>query len=223
MRRMQLQNQRSAWHRKLYTGSDINSIARLRRDRISENSCTDVVGRAPFKENRLGHGIYSPGTITLSEAQFPVITLLGTLQFKTRDGETFLLQTGECNFIARGVSCREAGHEWWKRMMRRWSPWKRCLRRTEAGAKGTLFIRDPCTAGGLISMRVDGARGTKQPGQRKQSDDRGACRFSGGRSKCFCWNSGGWYAARPYRKEVSDNEDAESGRGPRAQTPALPT
>ncbi|CAE6827317.1 MULTISPECIES: cupin domain-containing protein [Paraburkholderia] len=128
-------NQRSAIRAyKLYTGRD--NASHVLKGTVSENSRTDVVA-VHFKETS-AHGSFA--WHNAPEAQF-VITLSGTLQFKTRDGETFLLQTGDV-LIAEDTA--GSGHEW---SMIGDQPWKRAYVVLKPGAKD-LFIPDPCTAGG---------------------------------------------------------------------------
>src|SRR2546428_140020 len=73
---------------KLYTGPD--NASHVLEGTIKESERTDVVA-IHFKESR-PHASFD--WHTAPEAQY-VLTLSGTLEFTTRDGETFVLRSGD--------------------------------------------------------------------------------------------------------------------------------
>jgi quercetin dioxygenase-like cupin family protein len=87
---------------KLYTGPD--NASHVIEGTLAQNDRTDVVA-IYFKE--------SPSHASLDwhdapEAQY-VITLSGTLEFTTRDGETFILKPGDVLVATDNIG---TGHKW---------------------------------------------------------------------------------------------------------------
>lgn len=111
---------------KLYTGKD--TASRVSEGTVMLDRRADVVS-IHFQE--------SPPHSTFDwhdapEAQY-VITLTGTLEFTTRDGQTFIIRPGDVLVATDTVG---SGHEW--RLIDD-SPWRRCYVVLKAGA-ADLFV-----------------------------------------------------------------------------------
>jgi len=87
---------------KLYTGPD--NASHVLEGTIKESERTDVVA-IHFKESR-PHASFD--WHTAPEAQY-VLTLSGTLEFTTRDGETFVLRSGDVLVATDDIG---SGHKW---------------------------------------------------------------------------------------------------------------
>jgi len=87
---------------KLYTGED--NASHLREGTVMLDRRTDVVA-VHFKES-LPHSAFD--WHDAPEAQY-VITLAGTLEFTTRDGETFVIRPGD---VLIATDTAGTGHEW---------------------------------------------------------------------------------------------------------------
>ena len=111
---------------KLYTGED--NASHLREGTVMLDRRTDVVA-VHFKES-LPHSAFD--WHDAPEAQY-VITLAGTLEFTTRDGETFIIHPGDVLVAADTVG---AGHKW--RLIDN-EPWRRCYVVLKPGA-ADLFV-----------------------------------------------------------------------------------
>jgi quercetin dioxygenase-like cupin family protein len=114
---------------KLYTGSD--NASHVLEGTINEQDRTDVIA-IHFKETP-AHSSYDwhPDP----EPQF-VITLSGTLEFATPDGETFVLQPGD---VLLAVDHVGKGHKW--RLIDD-QPWRRAYVVLKPGAKDS-FVPKP--------------------------------------------------------------------------------
>ena len=114
---------------KLYTGPD--NASHVLKGTINQQDRTDVVA-VHFKE--------TPAHSSLDwhndpEPQF-VITLSGTLEFTTRDGETFVLRPGDVLLAEDNVG---SGHKW--RLIDD-QPWRRAYVVLKPGAKDS-FVPNP--------------------------------------------------------------------------------
>lgn len=107
---------------KLYTGPD--KASHVIEGAIDESSRSDVVA-IHFKESP-AHASFD--WHTAPEAQY-VITLSGTLEFTTRDGETFVLRPGDVLVATDDIG---SGHEW--RMVDD-QPWRRAYVVLKPGAR----------------------------------------------------------------------------------------
>ena len=107
---------------KLYTGPD--KASHVIEGAIDESSRSDVVA-IHFKESP-PHASFD--WHTAPEAQY-VITLSGTLEFTTRDGETFVLRPGDVLVATDDIG---SGHEW--RMVDD-QPWRRAYVVLKPGAR----------------------------------------------------------------------------------------
>jgi len=87
---------------KLYTGPD--NASHVLEGTIKESERTDAVA-IHFKESR-PHASFD--WHTAPEAQY-VLTLSGTLEFTTRDGETFVLRSGDVLVATDDIG---SGHTW---------------------------------------------------------------------------------------------------------------
>jgi quercetin dioxygenase-like cupin family protein len=113
---------------KLYTGSD--NASHVAEGTVAENDRTDVVA-LHFKE--------SPPHSSLDwhdapEAQY-VITLAGTLEFTTRDGERFVLHSGDVLVAEDNVG---SGHKW--RLIDD-QPWRRAYVVLKPGARDSFVAK----------------------------------------------------------------------------------
>ena len=114
---------------KLYTGSD--NASHVAEGSVAENDRTDVVA-IHFKE--------SPPRSSLDwhdapEGQY-VITLSGTLEFTTRDGEQFIVCPGDVLVAEDNVG---SGHKW--RLIDD-QPWRRAYVVLKPGARDS-FVPKP--------------------------------------------------------------------------------
>jgi len=111
---------------KLYTGAD--NASHLVEGELTLDRRTDVL--AVHFEESPPHSAFD-----WHEAPEPqyVITLAGTLEFTTRDGETFILRPGDVLVATDTVG---TGHKW--RLLDE-EPWRRCYVVLKAGAPD-LFV-----------------------------------------------------------------------------------
>ena len=112
---------------KLYTGKDNASHERLGSLRLDRR--TDVVA-VHFKESP-PHSAFD--WHDAPEAQH-VITLAGTLEFTTRDGETFTIRPGD---VLVATDTAGTGHKW--RLIDD-APWRRCYVVLKPGA--AVFVAE---------------------------------------------------------------------------------
>ena len=114
---------------KLYTGPD--NASHVAEGTVAENDATDVVG-IHFKE--------SPPHSVLDWHDAPekqyVITLAGTLEFTTRDGEHFIVRPGDVLVAEDKVG---SGHKW---QLVDDQPWRRAYVVLKAGARDS-FVPKP--------------------------------------------------------------------------------
>jgi quercetin dioxygenase-like cupin family protein len=113
---------------RLFTGPDGGT--HIQKGQVSLHSRTDVLS-AHFEETA-AHGTLA--WHTAPEVQF-VITLSGTLEFKTRDGETFVLRPGDV-LVAEDTT--GTGHTW---KLIDGHPWRRMYVVLQPGAQN-LFLPD---------------------------------------------------------------------------------
>jgi len=113
---------------KLYTGTD--NASHVEEGTVAENDCTDVVA-IHFKEAP-AHSAFD-----WHEAPEPqyVITLSGTLEFTTRDGEKFVLRPGDVLVATDSVG---SGHEW--RLIDD-QPWRRAYVVLKPGARDSFVAK----------------------------------------------------------------------------------
>ena len=111
---------------KLFTGPD--NASHVAEGTVAENDRTDVVA-IHFKETP------AHSSFDWHEAPEPqyVITLSGTLEFTTRDGETFVLRPGDVLVAMDDVG---SGHKW--RLIDD-QPWRRAYVVLKPGARD-LFV-----------------------------------------------------------------------------------
>ena len=114
---------------KLYTGPD--NASHVKEGTVAENDRTDVVA-IHFKETP-AHSSFDWHNDP--EPQY-VITLSGTLEFTTRDGETFVLRPGD---VLVAEDTMGGGHRW--RLIDD-QPWRRAYVVLRPGAKDS-FIPNP--------------------------------------------------------------------------------
>jgi quercetin dioxygenase-like cupin family protein len=113
---------------KLYTGPDHSS--HVLEGTVDEKDRTDVIA-IHFKETP-AHS--SEGWHHSPEMQF-VITLSGTLEFTTRDGETFVIRPGDVLLSEDSVG---TGHRW--RLIDD-QPWRRAYVVLKPGAKDSFVAK----------------------------------------------------------------------------------
>jgi quercetin dioxygenase-like cupin family protein len=113
---------------KLYTGPDHASHAL--EGTIDEKDRTDVIAMH-FKETRA----HSSGDWHASPERQYVITLSGTLEFTTRDGETFVVRPGDVLLSEDDVG---TGHKW--RLIDD-QPWRRAYVVLKPGAKDSFVAK----------------------------------------------------------------------------------
>jgi hypothetical protein len=113
---------------KLYTGED--SASHVLEGTLTLDQRTDVIA-AHFKE--------SPPHSALDWHDAPVsqyvITLTGTLEFTTRDGETFIIRPGD---VLVATDTAGTGHRW--RLIDD-APWRRCYIVLKPGAADLFAAR----------------------------------------------------------------------------------
>lgn len=114
---------------KLYTGPD--NASHVEEGVVTENDRTDVVA-IHFKETP------AHSSFDWHEAPEPqyVITLSGTLEFTTRDGETFILRPGDVLVAMDDIG---SGHKW--RLIDD-QPWRRAYVVLKRGARDS-FVAEP--------------------------------------------------------------------------------
>jgi quercetin dioxygenase-like cupin family protein len=114
---------------KLHTGSD--NASHVAEGTVTENERSDVIA-IHFKETP-PHSAFD-----WHEAPEPqyVITLSGTLEFTTRDGETFVLRPGDVLVATDDIG---TGHKW--RLIDD-QPWRRAYVVLKAGARDS-FVPNP--------------------------------------------------------------------------------
>jgi quercetin dioxygenase-like cupin family protein len=110
---------------KLYTGSD--NASHVKEGTVAENDRTDVVA-IHFKETP-AHSSFDWHNDP--EPQY-VITLSGTLEFTTRDGETFVVRPGDVLVATDHVG---SGHKW--RLIDD-QPWRRAYVVLKPGARDSF-------------------------------------------------------------------------------------
>ena len=115
---------------KLYTGAD--NASHVVEGTVAENDRTDVVA-IHFKETP-AHSSFD--WHDAPEPQY-VITLSGTLEFTTRDGETFILRPGDVLVAADNVG---SGHKW--RLIDD-QPWRRAYVVLKPGARDSFVPKRP--------------------------------------------------------------------------------
>jgi len=115
---------------KLYTGAD--NASHVEEGTVAENDPTDVVA-IHFKETP-AHSSFD--WHDAPEPQY-VITLSGTLEFTTRDGETFVLRPGDVLVAADNVG---SGHKW--RLIDD-QPWRRAYVVLKPGARDSFVPKQP--------------------------------------------------------------------------------
>jgi quercetin dioxygenase-like cupin family protein len=111
---------------KLYTGKD--SASHVLEGTLTLEERTDAVA-VHFKESP-PHSAFD--WHDAPESQY-VITLAGTLEFTTRDGETFILRPGDVLVATDTIG---TGHKW---RLVDGAPWRRCYVVLEPGAVD-LFV-----------------------------------------------------------------------------------
>jgi len=123
---------------KLYTGPD--NASHVLEGTIDEKDRTDVVA-IHFKETP-AHSSYDwhPDP----EPQF-VITLSGTLEFATPDGETFILRPGD---VLVAIDHIGKGHKW--RLIDD-QPWRRAYVVLKPGAKDSFVAKGAAEVAGVLS------------------------------------------------------------------------
>ncbi len=114
---------------KLYTGSD--NASHVVEGMVAENDPTDVVS-IHFKETPPHSGFDWHD----APCRQYVITLAGTLEFTTRDGEKFILRPGD---VLLADDTAGTGHKW--RLIDD-QPWRRAYVVLKAGAKDA-FVPHP--------------------------------------------------------------------------------
>jgi quercetin dioxygenase-like cupin family protein len=114
---------------KLYTGPD--NASHVVEGTIAENDRTDVV--AIHCKETPAHSSFD--WHDAPERQY-VITLAGTLEFTTRDGETFVLRPGDVLVATDDIG---SGHKW--RLIDD-QPWRRAYVVLKPGARD-LFVPKP--------------------------------------------------------------------------------
>lgn len=114
---------------KLYTGTD--NASHVVEGTVAENDPTDVVA-IHFKETP------AHSSFDWHDAPVPqyVITLSGTLEFTTRDGETFVMRPGDVLVALDDVG---SGHKW--RLVDD-QPWRRAYVVLKPGARDS-FVPKP--------------------------------------------------------------------------------
>ena len=110
---------------KLYTGPD--NASHMKEGTVAENDRTDVVA-IHFKETA-AHSSFDWHNDP--EPQY-VITLSGTLEFTTRDGETFVVRPGDVLVATDHVG---SGHKW--RLIDD-QPWRRAYVVLKPGARDSF-------------------------------------------------------------------------------------
>jgi quercetin dioxygenase-like cupin family protein len=115
---------------KLRTGPD--NASHVEEGTVAENDRTDVVA-IHFKETP------AHASFDWHEAPEPqyVITLSGTLEFTTRDGETFVLRPGDVLVAEDSVG---SGHKW--RLIDD-QPWRRAYVVLKPGARDSFVPKQP--------------------------------------------------------------------------------
>jgi quercetin dioxygenase-like cupin family protein len=97
---------------------------------IDEKDCTDVIAMH-FKETPA----HSSNDWHPSPEQQYVITLSGTLEFTTRDGETFVVQPGD---VLLSEDSLGTGHKW---RLTDNQPWRRAYVVLKPGAKDSFVAK----------------------------------------------------------------------------------
>ena len=110
---------------KLYTGPD--NASHVKEGTVAENDRTDVVA-IHFKETAAHSSFDSHND---PEPQY-VITLSGTLEFTTRDGETFVVRPGD---VLVATDHMGSGHKW--RLIDD-QPWRRAYVVLKPGARDSF-------------------------------------------------------------------------------------
>jgi quercetin dioxygenase-like cupin family protein len=113
---------------KLYTGED--NASHVREGTLTLDQRTDVIA-AQFKESP-PHSSFDWHDAPVSQY---VITLTGTLEFTTRDGETFIIRPGD---VLVATDTAGAGHKW--RLIDDAS-WRRCYIVLKPGAADLFAAR----------------------------------------------------------------------------------
>ena len=113
---------------KLFTGPD--NASHVVEGTVAENERTDVVA-IHFKETP-AHSSFD--WHDAPEPQY-VITLSGTLEFATRDGETFVLRAGDVLVAMDSIG---SGHKW--RLIDD-QPWRRAYVVLKPGARDSFVAR----------------------------------------------------------------------------------
>jgi uncharacterized cupin superfamily protein len=113
---------------KLYTGPD--HASHVLEGTIDEKDCTDVIAMH-FKETPA----HSSNDWHPSPEQQYVITLSGTLEFTTRDGETFVVQPGD---VLLSEDSLGTGHQW---RLTDNQPWRRAYVVLKPGAKDSFVAK----------------------------------------------------------------------------------
>src|SRR5215470_7510812 len=118
---------------KLYTGPD--NASHVEEGTLAENDRTDVVA-IHFKETP-AHSSFD--WHDAPESQY-VITLSGTLEFTTRDGEKFILRPGDVLLATDEIG---SGHKW--RLIDD-EPWRRAYVILKPGTRD-VFVPKPAAPG----------------------------------------------------------------------------
>ena len=113
---------------KLYTGED--NASHVLEGTLTLDQRTDVIA-AHFKESP-PHSSFD--WHDAPETQY-VITLTGTLEFTTRDGETFIIRPGD---VLVATDTAGTGHKW--RLIDD-APWRRCYIVLKPGAADLFAAR----------------------------------------------------------------------------------
>jgi quercetin dioxygenase-like cupin family protein len=114
---------------KLYTGKD--NASHVLKGTLTLDRRTDVVA-VHFKESP-PHSNF--GWHDAPEPQY-VITLAGTLEFTTRDGETFIIRAGD---VLVATDSAGSGHKW--RLIDD-APWRRCYVVLKPGATDLFAAKE---------------------------------------------------------------------------------
>ncbi len=114
---------------KLYTGKD--NASHVLEGTLTLDRRTDVMA-VHFKESP-PHSIFD--WHDAPEPQF-VITLAGTLEFTTRDGETFIIRPGD---VLVATDSTGSGHKW--RLIDD-APWRRCYVVLKPGATDLFAAKE---------------------------------------------------------------------------------
>src|SRR4051794_1383748 len=131
---------------KLSTGRD--NCSHVEEGTVTQSDRTDVV--AIHFQEAAPHSAFD--WHDAPESQY-VITLSGTLEFTTRDGERFILRPGDVLIATDDVG---SGHKW--RLIDD-DPWRRAYVVLKPGARDCFVPSSPASAKGLVGDAQESLRG----------------------------------------------------------------